>query len=562
MTNVTDLLDLDINDGEDTFPDLDASNKGSNNDLLQTPSPISETDVLPATHQSPTAFLTEVLQTTKIAKKIRHSTPPEARVRIDVFVSLRNNGQKVDTTKMPKTCITQFSLNRSPNAFRNMEFYKAIVKDARAHLALAAPFPAYTQVETPFLPSPEYRYPMFKFAKTETTCFTLKSYPSEVEIGWLPEPHKFVEGHITSQRLYVIFECVFKQKYTYTKIKQEPEESPTKTEGTNHDLNKRTTHLIKEAERISDLLEADPMQAKLDWLALLYQYQQMRATGETVQAIETPMTELSHQHTDVGILQPTVILDEKTGREKPNLQIQITHHGDRAVSHTPDTTGTPATTPNLTIPPYISAAPTNPALIHVDPDLLLEYVLQRKQQQKETATVTTEQKPTLPIKDRLGPMTPPPPYTEVNVKTENGPGSRCVEIRPHGLKDRPRPRDNRRAHPYRMDRPRPADSTRWTPTRTQTFNQHRGRDRPQSSTHHRPACTRRHEDRRREEGRKRRSPTPPRSERGSSSTTRDGQSRRIPAIDQIQHFFSEVTTHPEDIKNAFAKVQHYMEKIM
>jgi len=169
----------------------------------------------------------------------------------------------------------------------------------------------------------------------------------------------------------------------------------------------------------------------------------MRATGETVPAIETPMTELSHQHTDVGILQPTVILDEKTGREKPNLQIQITHHGDRAVSHTPDTTGTPATTPNLTIPPYISAAPTNPALIHVDPDLLLEYVLQRKQQQKETATVTIEQKPTLPIKDRLGPMTPPPPYTEVNVKTENGPGSRCVEIRPHGLKDRPRPRDNR-----------------------------------------------------------------------------------------------------------------------
>ena len=51
MTNVTDLLDLDINDGEDTFPDLDASNKGSNNDLLQTPSPISENDMPPATQQ-------------------------------------------------------------------------------------------------------------------------------------------------------------------------------------------------------------------------------------------------------------------------------------------------------------------------------------------------------------------------------------------------------------------------------------------------------------------------------------------------------------------------------
>jgi hypothetical protein len=313
MTNVTDLLDLDINDGEDTFPDLDASNTGSNNNLLQTPSPISKNDPLPATQQSLTAFLTEVLQTTKIAKKIWNSTPPETRVQIDVFVSLRNNGQKVDTIKMPKTCITQFSLNQSPNPFRNTEFYKAIVKDARAHLALAAPFPAYTQVETPFLPSPEYRYQMFKFAKTETTYFTLKSYPSEVEIGWLPEPHKFVEGHITSQRLYVIFECVFKQKYTYTKIKQEPEESPTKTEGTNHDLNRRTTLLIKEAKQIADPLTVDTVQAKLDWIALLYQYQQLRAPGETIPIMEEPITELPNQPTDVGIIQPTVIIDEKTG---------------------------------------------------------------------------------------------------------------------------------------------------------------------------------------------------------------------------------------------------------
>jgi hypothetical protein len=313
MTNVTDLLDLDINDGEDTFPDLDPSNKGSSNDLLQTPSPISKNDPLPATQQSPTAFLTEVLQMTKIAKKIQHSTPPETRVRIDVFVSLRNNGQKVDTIKMPKMCITQFSLNQSPNAFRNTEFYKAIVKDARAHLALAAPFPAYTQ-------------------------------------------------------------------------------SPTKTEGTNHDLNKRTTLLIKEAERITDLLAVNTVQAKLDWIALLYQYQQLRAPGETIPIMEEPITELPNQPTDVGIIQPTVIMDEKTGKEKPNLQIQITHHGDRAVSHTPDTTGTPATTPSPIIPPYISTAPTNPALIHVDPNLLLEFVLQRQQQQKDTTTATIEQK--------------------------------------------------------------------------------------------------------------------------------------------------------------------------
>ncbi len=116
---------------------------------------------------------------------------------------------------------------------------------------------------------------MFKFAKMETTCFMLKLYLSETEIRWLPEPHKFVEGHINSQRLYVIFECVFKPKYTYTRIKQEPEESPTKTEGTNHYLNKRTTLFIEQAERITDLLVTDTMQAKLDWMALLFQYQQL-----------------------------------------------------------------------------------------------------------------------------------------------------------------------------------------------------------------------------------------------------------------------------------------------
>jgi hypothetical protein len=36
----------------------------------------------------------------------------------------------------------------------------------------------------------------------------------------------------------------------------------------------------------------------------------------------------------------------------------------------------------------------------------------------------------------------------------------------------------------------------------------------------------------------------------------------MPAIDQIHHFFKEVANNPEDIKNAFAKVQHYMEKMM
>jgi hypothetical protein len=404
---------------------------------------------------------------------------------------------------------------------------------------LAAPFPAYTQVETPFLPSPEFRYPMFKFAKTETTCFTLKSYPSEVEIGWLPEPHKFVEGHIISQPLYVIFECVFKQKYTYTKVKQEPEESLTKTEGTNHDMNKRTTRLIEEAERITELFLKDSLKAKSDWMVLLYQYHLLRTTGSDTHVMDNnPATDLSNHPTDVGIIQPTVIVDEKTGKEKPNLQIQIIHQGNRAVTHTPDTTGTPTTTPNTIIPLYISVAPTNPALIQVDPNLLLEFVLQRQQQQKDTTMAMTEQKPTLPIKECLGPMTPPPPYTETSIKTDSASGSRCVETRPHGLKDRPRPRDNRRTHPYRMDRPRPSGLWRWPPTHDQGSNQNRGRERPHPPTHHRPACTRHYEDRRREDDRKRRSSTPSRSDKGLTSTNQDGQPRRIPAIDQIQHFFT------------------------
>jgi hypothetical protein len=131
------------------------------------------------------------------------------------------------------------------------------------------PFPAFSQVETPFLLTVDFRYPMFRFAKTETTCFTLKSYPLETKIGWLPEPHKFIEGHIMSQQLYVIFECVLKQKQASTKIKQEPEENLYKIEGTYHELNKRTTLLIEQVKWITDLLKTDVIQAKLDWMALL-----------------------------------------------------------------------------------------------------------------------------------------------------------------------------------------------------------------------------------------------------------------------------------------------------
>ncbi len=119
----------------------------------------------------------------------------------------------------------------------------------------------------------------------------------------------------------------------------------------------------------------------------------MGAPGETIPITDiNPVTELSNQPTDVGITPPTVILDEKTGKEKPNLQNKITHHGNRAVSHTPDTTGTPITTPSPIIPPYISATPMNPALIQVDPNLLLEFVLQQQQQQKDTTMAMTEQK--------------------------------------------------------------------------------------------------------------------------------------------------------------------------
>jgi hypothetical protein len=179
---------------------------------------------------------------------------------------------------------------------------------------------------------------------------------------------------------------------------------------------------------------------------------------------------------DVGLMQPTVIVDEKSGKEKPNFQIQITHHGDRAVSHTPDTTGTPATTPSTITPPYISTAPTNPALIQVDPNLLLQFVLQQQQQEQTDTTTMIEQKPTLPIRERLGPMTPPPPYRETSIKTDNTSGSRCVETRPQGPKDRSRPRENRRVHPYRSDKPRPAGLWRWPPTHEQQSNQHRGRE--------------------------------------------------------------------------------------
>jgi hypothetical protein len=82
------------------------------------------------------------------------------------------------------------------------------------------------------------------------------------------------------------------------------------------------------------------MLAKLDCVALLFQYQQLRTPGENKSFTDSnPVTELPNAPNDEGIKSPAVIWDEKTGKEKPNLHIQITHHGDRAVSHTLDTTG-------------------------------------------------------------------------------------------------------------------------------------------------------------------------------------------------------------------------------
>jgi hypothetical protein len=71
---------------------------------------------------------------------------------------------------------------------------------------------------------------------------------------------------------------------------------------------------------------------------------------------------------------------------------------DRAVTYTPDTIGTPGKTLSLIISPFISAVPTNPALIQVDPDMLLEYVGQRQQQQRQQTLNITEQNPVLSIK--------------------------------------------------------------------------------------------------------------------------------------------------------------------
>ncbi len=148
VDNVTDLLNLDIKDGENTWT-LTPQTKDSVPICSKLHPQAPKLTCFRAAQQSPTMFLAEVLQTRKIAKKVRQATRPEARVRIDIFVSLHNSKQRMDTTKMPRTCITQFSLNWSSNAFRNLEFYKLVVKDARTHLVLAAPFPVYSQVETP-----------------------------------------------------------------------------------------------------------------------------------------------------------------------------------------------------------------------------------------------------------------------------------------------------------------------------------------------------------------------------------------------------------------------------
>ncbi len=234
---------------------------------------------------------------------------------------------------------------------------------------------------------------------------------------------------------------------------------------------------------------------------------------------------------------------------------------DRAVTYTPDTIGTPGKTLSLIISPFISAVPTNPALIQVDPDMLLEYVGQRQQQQRQQTLNITEQNPVLSIKQWLGPLTPPPPYTEVGVKEETESASRRVETRTHGLQSR----ENRWVHLYQTDRQRPVDLRRWPPPNTLDHQFIRGRNRPLQPIHdHQLACNRHYGERRGGEDQKRRVLTPLRSERGSSSTSTrpEKQPQQGEELQQLKDYVHALAIRPGVVQNVLEEMQHYIGKLM
>ena len=367
----------------------------SSNSLLNTPSPLQDD-------------LDLYLNTDQVQQV---PPPPADRIRVDIFVSLRRHGQKIDPTRVPKTCVARFSVQRKPLAYKQADFYETAVNQARIELLKVPPFSNLVAIQGPWMPQLEFIKPSFKIPKTRDTCVYSKTYPNKNELLMITHSFDFGTEHTEPhQKLYIIFDVNLKSKFHLQKIKtEEPVNKITHT-ATDSEFNLATGTLIDNAEKVIQTMNVDISQANTDWYSALITYREQRQLDNTnlLQIHPRPYTQsLPEQEHAPALLRCTEArhLVNNKGQVKPNLQVQIKTTGGREVFHTPDTTGTPLATPQAMPSTESITDEMNPTAQTqaVQPVFgLTQEMLMNIIQQTQPA-----QQAQIPMHLRLGPKTPP-----------------------------------------------------------------------------------------------------------------------------------------------------------
>jgi hypothetical protein len=212
------------------------------------------------------------------------------------------------TNRAPDTCVVQYTINRAPNAYRQLEFYKALATRARSNLLTTPPYAAWSQLQGPYIPKFDFAGPMFKFVLADKSCHTFKTYPKEEEVVVAPEPGVFLwndKPDTEHVRFYVTFDCNISQKMILRAIKMEKVVKTLDTE-VQEEYPTSVKRLIQAADRAAYILSSNPQQAAAEWMAAFPTY-----TRE--------LTEWSPTATKFTPLQPQLCEPEKPAEDLATL---------------------------------------------------------------------------------------------------------------------------------------------------------------------------------------------------------------------------------------------------
>jgi hypothetical protein len=382
---------------------------------------------------SPETFLANQLKQPKMVRQIS-SPEPDTRIRLDVYVSLRNIGQKGETIKKNKQILTQFSLNRSPRAYLNPEFYQTTFQIAKTHLMQAPPFPSMLAHKGPWQPTIEFAHPHVRFASSDTHYVQVKLPLTEQFMKNTPEPHRFTNNDkcpIEYQKMYINFECIIgNSKFLTTCIKVEPKESRTRSTGSDGDYNIPTNALLDGLEKVlqqdvsdHEIFYQNAMTA-VDTYKILRQNMEMEGMREKKpQPYKQALPDSAHLAPDKKSAPTIPTLVSKDGKVRENLKIQKTgnnrqvqHTGPlqvpKASASTSTSTSTSTTVEKESTPKaFLKLQPVPIAQIsEPPPPQSMEYLQALNKEDLLQLLVQQQQKDTtqrVSAHQRLGPITPP-----------------------------------------------------------------------------------------------------------------------------------------------------------